>query len=98
MIHPNLTTPRNKNATSPQVILQSTVKPSATLAPKYSHMDYQTFRPMTKPSKQRKTFERNNFAEHNYNYAHSSKAKYPPRKNNNHVCSRYWDNPMTTTN
>ena len=38
-IHPNLTTPRNKNATSPQT-LQSTVKPSATLAPKYSHMDY----------------------------------------------------------
>ena len=48
-IHPNLTTPRNKYATSPQVTLQSTVKPSSTLAPKFSHMDYRTFRPMTKP-------------------------------------------------
>ena len=40
-IHPNLTTPRNKNSTLPQVTLQSTVKPS--VAPKYSHMDYQTY-------------------------------------------------------
>ena len=96
--HPNLTTPRNNNATSPQVTLQSTVKHSATLAPKFSQMDYRTLRPMTKPSKPRKTFTRNIFAEHNYNNTHSSKANYPPRKNNNHVCSHYWDNPMTTTN
>ena len=62
-------------------------------------MDYQTYRPMTVPSKPRRTFTRNTFAEHNYNYAHSSKTNYPPRKtNNNHVCSHYWDNPMTTTN
>ena len=54
---------------------------------------------MTVPSKTRRTFTRNTFAEHNYNYAHSSKTNYPPRKtNNNHVCSHYWDNPMTTTN
>ena len=53
---------------------------------------------MTKQSKLRKTFTRSNFAEHNYNYAHSSKANYLPRKNINHVCSHYWDNPMTTTN
>ena len=53
---------------------------------------------MTVPSKPRKTFTRNTFAEHNHNYAQSSKTKYPPRKNNNHVCSHYWDNPMTTTN
>ena len=53
---------------------------------------------MTVPSKPRKTFTRNTFAEHNYNYAHSSETNYPPRKNNNHVCSHYWDNPMTTTN
>ena len=46
-IHPNLTTPKPKNSILPQVTLQSTVKPS--VAPKYSHMDYQTFRPMTKP-------------------------------------------------
>ena len=53
---------------------------------------------MTKPSKPRKTFTRNNSAEHNFNYARSSKANYPPRKNKNHVCFHYWDNPMTTTN
>ena len=40
-IHPNLTTPKNWNTALPQVTLQSTVKPS--VAPKYSHMDYQTF-------------------------------------------------------
>ena len=78
-----------------QVTLQSTVKPS--VAPKYSQMDYQTYRPMTTPSNPRRTFTRNTFAEHNYNYAHSS--NYPPRKtNDNHVSSHYWDNPMTTTN
>ena len=95
-IHPNLTTPRNTNTSLAQVTLQSTVKPS--VAPKYSHMDYQTYRPMTVPSKPRRTFTRNTFAEHNYNYAHSSNTNYPPQKNNNHVCSHYWDNPMTTTN
>ena len=58
-IRPNLTTPRNTNPSQTQVTLQSTVKPS--VAPKYSHMDYQTYRPMTIPSKTRKTFTRNNF-------------------------------------
>ena len=54
---------------------------------------------MTIPSKTRRTFTRNNFAEHNYNYTHSSKTNYPPRKNNNnHIRSRYWNNPMATTN
>ena len=96
-IRPNLTTPKNTNTSLAQVILQSTVKPS--VAPKYSHMDYQTYRPMTVPSKTRRKFTRNTFAEHNYNYAHSSKTNFPPRKNhNNQVRSRYWDNPMTTTN
>ena len=51
-IHPNLTTPRNTNTLQTQVTLQSTVKPS--VAPKYSHMDYQTYRPMTIPSKNTK--------------------------------------------
>ena len=96
-IRPNLTTPKNKSTTLPQVTLQSTVK--TLVAPKYSHMDYQTYRPMTIPSKTRRTFTRNNFAEHNYNYTHSSKINYPPRKNNNNqIRSRYWDNPMATTN
>ena len=44
-IRPNLTTPKNTNTSLAQVTLQSTVKPS--VAPKYSHMDYQTYRPMT---------------------------------------------------
>ena len=56
-IHPNLTTPRNTNTSLTQVTLQSTVKPSVAL--KYSHMDYQTYRPMTIPSKTRKPFTRN---------------------------------------
>ena len=77
-IHPSLTTPRNTNTSLTQVTLQSTVKPS--VAPKYSHMDYQTYRPMTKPSKTRKTFTRNTFAEHNYNYAHQPKTNQPPEK------------------
>ena len=75
-IHPNLTTLRPKNPTLPQVTLQSTVKPS--VAPKNSHMDYQTYRPMTKPSKTRKTFTRSNFAEHNYNYVNPSQTTQPP--------------------
>ena len=77
-IRPNLTKPKNKNTTLQQVTLQSTVKPS--VAPKYSHLDYQTYTLMTKPSKTRKTFTRNNFAEHNYNYAHQSKINQPPKK------------------
>ena len=55
-ISPNLTTPKNTNTSLAQVTLQSTVKPS--VAPKYSHMDYQTYRPMTVPSKTRRTFTR----------------------------------------
>ena len=78
-MHPNLTTPKNTNILLPQVTLQSTVKPS--VAPKYSHMDYQTLRPMTKPSKTRKTFtKKNTFAEHNYNYAHQQKTIQTPEK------------------
>ena len=79
-IHPKFATPKNTKATSPQTTLQSTVKPAATLAPKNSQMDYRTFRPMTRPPKPRKTFTRNIFAEHNYNYTHQSKANHPPRK------------------
>ena len=62
-IHPNLTTPRNTNTLLTQVTLQPTVKPS--VAPNYSHIDYQTYRPMTIPSKTQKTqkpFTRNTFA------------------------------------
>ena len=96
-IRPNLTTPRNTNSSQTQVTLQSTVKPS--VAPKYSHMDYQTYRPMTIPPKTRKTFTRNNFADHNYNYTHPSKTSYQPRKNfSNYTRPRNWDNPMAPPN
>ena len=96
-IRPNLTTPRNTNPSQTQVTLQSTVKPS--VAPKYSHMDYQTYRPMTIPSKTRKTFTRNNFTDHNYNYTHPSKTYNQPQRNfNQYTRSRNWDNPMTQPN
>ena len=77
-IHPNLTTPRPKNPTLQQVTSQFTVKPS--VASKYSHMDYQTYRPTTKPLKTRKLFTRSNFAEHNYNYVNPSQTAHPPRR------------------
>ena len=56
---------------------------------------------MTKPSKTRKTFTKNTFAEHNYNYVHQSITNQPPRKNTknlSHVCSHYWNLPNTSTN
>ena len=58
-IRRNLTTPKNTNTLLPQITLQSTVKPS--VVPKYSHMDYQTYRPMTKLSKTRKKFTKKHF-------------------------------------
>ena len=62
-------------------------------------MDYQTYRPMTIPSKTRKTFTRNNFADHNYNYTHPSKTYIQPQRNfNQYTRSRNWDNPMTQPN
>ena len=98
-IHPNLTTPKNRKTPLTQVTLQSTVKPS--VAPKYSHMVYKTYRPMTIPSKTQKTFLRNTFAEHNYNYAHQPKTNQHPRKTTkilNLVCSHYWNLLNTSTN
>ena len=55
---------------------------------------------MTIPSKTRRTFTRNTFAEHNCKNTHiAAKTNYPPRKNNNNqIRSQYWDNPMETTN
>ena len=96
-IHPNLTPPKPKNQTLPQVTLQSTVKPS--VAPKYSHVDYQTYRPMTKPTHRQRTFTRSTFAEHNYNYVHPSKTTHPPRiQKQNHLFSQKSIFPMTSTN
>ena len=76
-IHPKLMTSRNKKTALPQTTIQSTVKPS--LAPKYSQMDKQTFRPITtsRQSHQQKTSERSNFSEHSYNFAAKSKTTKP---------------------
>ena len=96
-IHLNLTTPKTKNQTLPQVTLQSTVKPS--FAPKYSQMDYQTYRPMTKPTHTQRTFTKSNFAEHNYNYVNPSKTTHPPRiQKQNHLFSQKSNFLMTSTN
>ena len=87
-IHPNLTAPKPKTSILPQVTLQSTVKPS--IAPKYSHMDYQTIKPMTKPPQKQRIFTRSNFAEQNYNcianqnyntIVNRSQTSKPPRTN-----------------
>ena len=97
-IHPNLTTPRSKNPTLPQITLQSAVKP--TVSPKYSHMDYQTFGPMTKPTQKQRTFTSNNFAEHNYNYLNRPEtSKYFRPNNQNHLFSQNQNfrQPTTTT-
>ena len=62
-------------------------------------MDYQTSRPVTKPSKPRKTFTRSNFAEHNYNYANLSQTTHPPRRyKQNHLFLRKSNFPNTSTN
>ena len=44
-------------------------------------MDYPTFRPATKPSYKEIKSQRNNFAEHNYNYVNRSKTTKPSNKN-----------------
>ena len=59
-IKPNFTTPKLINPTLQQTVIQSKVKPS--VVQKISQMDYQTFRPVTKPSYKQ---HRNNFTEHN---------------------------------
>ena len=72
------------------------VKPS--VAPKYSHMFNQTYRPMTKPTHRQITFTRSSFAEHNYNYVHPSKNTHPPRiQMQNHVFSQKSNFPLTST-
>ena len=77
-IQPNFT-PKLKNPTLQQIIIQSTVKPS--VAQKYSQIDYSTFRPVTKPSYKQQTSHRNDFAEHNYNYVIEPKTTKPFKTN-----------------
>ena len=96
-IHPNVTTPRPKNPTLPQVTLQSTVKPS--VVPKYSHMDYQTFRSMEKQTQKQRFFSGNTFAEHNYNYVNRPQTTKPPRTNTkNHSFSQRQNFQQPTSN
>ena len=94
-IHTNLTTPKPKTSMLPQVTLQSTVKLS--VAPKYSHMDYQTFRPMTKPPLKQRIFTRSNFAEHNYTYVNRSQTSKPPRTNQHNRSFSQRQNPQQST-
>ena len=44
-------------------------------------MDYQTFKPMTKPTQKQRTVTRNNFAELNYNYVNRPQTTKSPRTN-----------------
>ena len=94
-IHLSLTTPKPKTSMLPQVALQSTVKPS--VAPKYSHMDYQTFRPMTKPPQKQRIFTRSNFSEHNYNYVNRSQTSKPPPTNQRNRSFSQRQNPQQHT-
>ena len=62
-------------------------------------MDFQTYRPMTKPTHRQRTFTRSNFAEHNYNYVNPSKTTHSPRiQEQNHLFSQKSNFPMTSTN
>ena len=94
-INPNLTTPKPKTSILPLVSLQSTVKPS--VARKYSYMDYQTFRPMTKPPQKQRIFTRSNFVEHNYNYVNRSQTSKPPRTNPHNRSFSQRKNPQQHT-
>ena len=80
-VHPTLTTPKNKNTVFPQTTIQTTVKPS--VFPKYSQMDYQTFRPITTSRKtnKQKTSNKNNLSDHNYNFFQKSEATKPLNTN-----------------
>ena len=71
-IQSNFTTPKLKNPTLQQTIIQSTVKPSD--AQKYSQMDYLIFRPVSIPSYKQQTSHRINFAEQNYIYVKEPKT------------------------
>ena len=68
---------KNKNTAFPQTSIQSTVKTS--VIPKYTQMDYQTFKPVTtsRQTNKQKTSNRNNFSDHNYNFFAKSNATKP---------------------
>ena len=81
-IHPTIKTSQNKNTIFSQTFIQSTIKPS--VVPKYSQMDYQTFRPITKitANEQPKNTQKNTISDHNYNlFAYKKIAKTPYKSN-----------------
>ena len=62
-------------------------------------MDYQTIRPMTKPTQKQRTFTRSNFAEHNYNYVNKPQTSKPPRTNpQSHLLSQRQNFQQSTSN
>ena len=62
-------------------------------------MNYQTYRPMTKPTHKRKTFTGNNFAEHNCNYVNCPQITHPPRTNtHNQFFTEKSKFPQSSTN
>ena len=94
-IQSNFTTPNLKNPTLQQTIIQSTVKPS--VAQKYSQMDYQKFRTVTKPSYKKQTSHRHKFAEHDYNYVNGPKTT-KPKTNTQNFFSQNQNIPQPTLN
>ena len=62
-------------------------------------MNYQTFGPMTKPTQKQRTFTRNIFAEHNYNYVNRPQKTKSSRANTqNHLFSQRQNFQQPTSN
>ena len=78
--HPTLTKPYFKNSQFPQTTTQSKVKPS--VVPKYSQLNYQSYRPLTKPRQPNKQMYpyRNFCANHNYDFFANNNIKRPITK------------------
>ena len=76
-IHPTLKTPRKEHCISTN---NYTIDSETFSYPKYSQMDYQTFRPVTtsRQTNKQKTSNRSNFSDHNYNFLQKSKTTKPP--------------------
>ena len=63
-------------------------------------MNYQPFRPMTKPIQKQRTFIRNNFAEHNYNYVNrpeTSKFSRPNTQKHLFLQGQNFQQPTTSS-
>ena len=71
-----------------------------TIEPRYPHVNYQPFRATMKPIQKHRTFIRNNFAEHNYNYVNrpqTSKSFRPNTQNPLFLQKQNFRQPTTTT-